>query len=103
MEFRTIILQDAGFLKDVAPSHEIFKDEIFQSEEFTSFAAQLHHAIDVTVPPSEVEFQRIAPEVHFRISDLTTQIQSLYRTIGEQHLSNNQRTEEIMAGFLSKR
>ncbi|CEP16211.1 hypothetical protein, partial, partial [Parasitella parasitica] len=62
--FVMMITGDAVFLKQQAEEHEIFQHEIFQSEEFKSFAENLNRCINSTTPPSEIEIQRIVPEIN---------------------------------------
>lgn len=102
VELRTIILQDAVFLKQLVPDHEIFRHEIFQSEEFASFAEELNRSINNTTPPAEVQMQRIVPEIHSRISELTSQIQGIYTTIGRQNVVNNELVEAIASSVMKK-
>lgn len=56
VELRVVILQDAVFLKQLTSDHEMFQHEIFQSEEFCSFAEELNRCINSTTPPSESKF-----------------------------------------------
>lgn len=102
VELRIIILQDIVFLKQLEPTHEIFGREIFQSVEFTYFAEELNRSINNTTPPAEVEIQRVAPEINSRISDLSLQIQSLYRTVGSPNAVNSDVIEAISSDIMKK-
>ncbi|KAG2206046.1 hypothetical protein INT45_002544 [Circinella minor] len=102
VELRTIILQDAVFLKQLVPEHEMFSHEVFQCEEFIAFAKELNHAINSTTPPTEVEIQRVAPEINSRISDLALQIQSLHRASGSHNTISNEIIEAISSNVVKK-
>ena len=102
VELRTIILQDAVFFKQLVPDHEIFSHEIFQCEEFTTFADELNRTINSTTPPAEVEIQRVVPEINSRISDLSSQIQSLYRASGSNNAISNEVIEAISSNVVKK-
>lgn len=102
VELRVIILQDAVFLKQVEPTHEMFGHKIFQCAEFTSFAEELNRSINNTTPLAEVEIQRVVPEINSRISDLSLQIQSLYRTVGSPNVVNSDIIEAISADIMKK-
>ena len=71
---RTIILQDAVLLLRQLGTHEMFK-----SAEFVSFAENLNRSKADTVPPAEVEIQRVVPEINARISDLSLSRKQQYR------------------------
>ncbi|KAG2209610.1 hypothetical protein INT45_007237 [Circinella minor] len=102
VELRTIILQDAVFFKQLVPDHEIFSHEVFQCEEFTTFAEELNRTINSTTPPAEVEIQRVVPEINSRISDLSSQIQSLYRASGSNNAVSNEVIEAISSNVVKK-
>ncbi|CEP11099.1 hypothetical protein [Parasitella parasitica] len=95
---RTIILQDAVFLKQQTEEHEMFQhDEIFQSKEFNSLAENLNRCcINSTTPPSKIEIQRIVPEINSKISDLALQIKLVHNTTTDSSIS----AELIEAIFL---
>ncbi|KAG2212224.1 hypothetical protein INT45_008091 [Circinella minor] len=102
VELRNIILQDAVFFKQLVPDHEIFSHEVFQCEEFTTFAEELNRTINSTTPPAEVEIQRVVPEINSRISDLSSQIQSLYRASGSNNAVSNEVIEAISSNVVKK-
>ncbi|KAI9470596.1 MAG: transcriptional activator of glycolytic enzymes-domain-containing protein [Benjaminiella poitrasii] len=96
VELRVIILQDAVTLKQIAPNHEMFSHDVFHCEGFELFAAALTHAMDNTMPPSEVQIQRVVPEINSRISELALQMQSLSRV-----QSNQQGADRDIVGEIS--
>jgi hypothetical protein len=103
VELRPIILQDAVLLKQLEPNHEMFSSRIFQCSEFASFSEQLNRSINNATPPAEVEIQRVVPEINSRISDLSFQIQSLYRTVAGRDTGNNDElVEAISASLMGK-
>ncbi|CEP20124.1 hypothetical protein [Parasitella parasitica] len=99
---QTICGEDAVFLKQQAEEHEMFQQEIFQSEEFNSFAENLNRCINSTTPPSEIEIQRIVPEINSRISDLALQIQSVHNTTANNSSISAELIEAISSNVVKK-
>ncbi|KAI8051851.1 hypothetical protein BDF21DRAFT_482288 [Thamnidium elegans] len=97
------ILQDAVFLKQLEPTHEMFNNKVFQSSEFMSFAVELNRSIATTTPPAKPELQCIAPATSAIFSDMSLQIQSLIRTqSGNQGMANEELVEAISSKVMAK-
>lgn len=99
IELRVIILQDAVLLKQIAPDHEMFSHEVFQSSEFRSYSEALIRAMNNTTPPAEVQIQRVLPEINSRISELASQIQASSRVSRNPEPINQDLVDAIMERF----
>jgi hypothetical protein len=94
VELRVIILQDAVVLKNDFPDHPVFCHDIFQSDEFKSFAEESTAAMDESVPPAEIEIRRAMPFVDERFNNLSVATGELSRQVTslQQASSSNEST-----------
>jgi hypothetical protein len=71
---REVLLQDAVFLRKLYPHHPLFRDSIFTSQEFASFATQVEDACRAADEDSYVTtIERVIPAVAEKLRSLQSQ------------------------------
>lgn len=65
---RTVLLQDSAVLQRRYRQLELWKQPVFQTPLFRTFARDLNQAIDTTPDPSWMSLQQLAPEVEKALS-----------------------------------
>jgi len=78
--FRTVILQDAVFLRQRYPDADIWNHHPFNSPDFARFSAELLHEAENGRNPHAVRVEQTVPLIANRIHEQTTQVTSVLRT-----------------------
>lgn len=100
LHLRTILLQDAVFLKDAHPNHPIFQHAIFRSPEFVQFADRLRQAATTSIDSTTATFQYVAAEVANAIRTTTHALEGRMNTLGVTIANGFQRTQELIESRL---
>ncbi len=98
-QMRAILLQDAVFLIEEFPSLAVWDHEIFQMDDFKTFAAELKQAIITTPEPADIIIQQAIPAVATSIDNLGLTIQNHHRTILQQMEEMKNMSERVQSTY----
>ncbi|KJZ68407.1 hypothetical protein HIM_01944 [Hirsutella minnesotensis 3608] len=85
---RVVLLQDAPFLERDFPSHPIFKDPVFKTDEYKNFAASVLRVSEEPREDSQAELiQKAIPAIAEKVRGVEAGIYSLKKTVETEVLS----------------
>jgi hypothetical protein len=105
IQLRTVLLQDAVFLREILPNLFLWKHPIFNSPEFDTFAVQLRDAVKSSTVPEEQRLQQAVPLIANKLTDMSRIIQDHHHSLTSKfnsheamHSEFHQRMAEIFSG-----
>ena len=91
LRLRRVLLQDCGFLQQRHPDNLLLRHDVFQTDAYKAYAAQVVHRSYVIRAPMKVQFQQVMPHLHAKMDTvsgvLETGVKDI-RTIFQQNLSD---------------
>lgn len=116
---RVVLLQDAVFWKKRHPLHPLFRNEIFQSKQFTEWASVLEASTSIAQNPTHKQIDQVAPiiaeAIGLAMNTISTSLAAQKETFNQQlgrmeisiarihhsHVRSSQQLRSIIAAFQS--
>jgi len=96
---RSVILQDAAFLKEAFPAHPVWKEPVFNSHEFAAFALQVRNACTVAEEDTwYTSVRKAVPAVAAAIRDVGSNQAAAAATTLVQHQEVITYMQQILRG-----
>ena len=89
LRLRRVLLQDCAFLQQRHPDNLLLKHDIFQSDAYRAYAAQVVQRSKAVKAPMEVQLQQVMPTLHAKMDTISgvleTGVKDIHSVL-QQHL-----------------